>query len=231
MSGSRGSGGSSVCGQLAGPGPVLGGADLPHRWLPSGVVFPASPGSSRRTEIRPMPRSRTSTRTPCRAGWSVTARRGSFLRPGCGPGGPRTSRPSARRGPPRRGSRNGPAAASRSTLPARLRACQRPAWLGSSHSFPLVGCVSVLYATKRPLCRASPERARRVESPVAASGTKVPLAGVDPRTWPRRPAPDGLPVAARVCAWERPGAGWRATMGLSPHDGWLEAVSVQVIGD
>src|SRR5438046_2851629 len=55
-----------------GPGAALGDAGLPHRWLPSEVVVPASPGSSRRTEIRHMPRSRILTRTPCSAGWSAT---------------------------------------------------------------------------------------------------------------------------------------------------------------
>jgi len=83
--------------------------------------------------------------------------------------------------PLRRGSRNGLAAASRSCLPARLRACQRPAGLGSSHCLSPRGCAFLsLHATKRPPGRASPESALRVESSVAASGTKVPLAGTNP---------------------------------------------------
>ncbi len=173
-------------------------------------------------------------------------RRVRWLQPGGeqrkAPGGPRTRRPSARRGSPRCGSRNGPAAACRSCLPARLGACQRPAGLESSHSLSSRGvrfCPARYEATPG---RASPEGARRVEPSVAASGTKVPAAGVD-RAWPRRAVPQvvvaprgacilvpvsrrqGAPVPDR--ARVRPGA----TMGLSPHDGWLEAASAQVTGD
>jgi len=63
---------------------------------------------------------------------------------------------------------------------------------------------------------------------VAALGTKVPLAGVDPGLGSGGPLPDGGgPRLFQAAPGYRPGA----TMGVSPHDGWLEAVSVQVTID
>jgi len=81
-----------------------------------------------------------------------------------------------------------------------------------------------------------------VESSVAASGTKVPAAGVD-RAWPRRAvpqvvvAPRGTCILGPVSRRQPAPVPDRARVpaegydGLSPHDGWLEAVSLQVTGD
>ena len=79
-----------------------------------------------------------------------------------------------------------------------------------------------------------------MESSVAAPGTKVPLAGADPGRAAAGPAvaalrdvgtlgptPGGSPRLLQAARGYRPGA----TMGLSSHDRWLEAVSVQVTGD
>ena len=80
-----------------------------------------------------------------------------------------------------------------------------------------------------------------MESSVAAPGTKVPLAGADPGRAAAAgpvvaalrdagtlgPTPGGSPRLLQAARGYRPGA----TMGLSPHDRWLEAVSVQVTGD
>ncbi len=74
---------------------------------------------------------------------------------------------------------------------------------------------------------------------MAALGTKVPLAGVDPGLGSGGPPPDGGGASGtpkpsgRSCGSPRlfqtaPGYRPEATKGVSPHDGWLQAVSLQV---
>jgi hypothetical protein len=75
---------------------------------------------------------------------------------------------------------------------------------------------------------------------MAASGAKVPLAGTN-RGLPAAagsldgapgvPAGSGRSAAGSLRLFlARAGGTGGATMGLSPHDGWLGAVSVQVTG-
>ena len=128
-----------------------------------------------------MPRSRTLTRTPCSAGWSVT--------------GPEMIVSPASLLTLRALEPTGPALA-KDPLNADLVMGRRPR---AAHACPPAcgpvsaqpglkavipsssrGYVSVPARYEAPPGQASPEGAQRVESSVAAPGTKVPLAGADP---------------------------------------------------